>query len=100
MYDLNGKVAIVTGAGAELGIGRAIATRLAKEGADVVVSDIIAQPFPDLSPGWDGLSSVAGEIETCGRKALSILADVTDADSVQQLVDQTMAAFAELIFCE
>ena len=37
MYDLNGKVALITGAGGERGIGRAIAMRLAKEGADVIV---------------------------------------------------------------
>ena len=38
MYDLNGKIAIVTGAGGRHGIGRAIATRLASEGANVVVT--------------------------------------------------------------
>ena len=40
MYSLNGKVALVTGAGGEHGIGRAIATRLAKEGADVIVMSL------------------------------------------------------------
>ena len=40
MYDLNGKVAIITGAGGRHGIGRAIALSLAQEGADVVVTDI------------------------------------------------------------
>ena len=42
MYDLNGKVALVTGAGGRHGIGRSIALRLADEGADVVVTDIEA----------------------------------------------------------
>jgi NAD(P)-dependent dehydrogenase (short-subunit alcohol dehydrogenase family) len=40
MYDLSGKVAIITGAGGRHGIGRAIANRLAQEGANVVVTDI------------------------------------------------------------
>ena len=42
MYDLSGKVALVTGAGGRHGIGRSIALRLADEGADVVVTDIEA----------------------------------------------------------
>lgn len=96
MYDLTGKIAIVTGAGAELGIGRAVATRLASGGADVVVSDIVEHPFPELSPDWGGLSAVLKEIEAHGQKGLSLLADVTDADSVQQMVDQTLAAFGRI----
>ena len=96
MYDLKGKVAIVTGAGAELGIGRAIATRLAEEGADVVVSDIMENPYPDLSPDWGGLSAVVSEIEAHGCKGARLLADVTDAKSVQQMVDKTLSAFGRI----
>jgi len=96
MYDLSGKVAIVTGAGAELGIGRAIATRLAREGADVVVSDIVERPFPELSPEWGGLSMVVSEIEAHGQKGLSLLADVTNADRVQQMVAKTLSAFGRI----
>ena len=46
MYDLSGKTAIVTGAGGRRGIGRAIATRFAREGANLVVTDIEKPPLP------------------------------------------------------
>ena len=57
MYSLEGKVAIVTGAGRPLGVGRSIALRLAQEGADVVVSDLCHRPkqLPEYCPvaGWE-----------------------------------------------
>ena len=67
MYNLNGKTALVTGAGGRRGIGRAIATRLASEGADVAVTDIEASldaiRTEDRLDGWQGLPSVVKEIE-------------------------------------
>jgi NAD(P)-dependent dehydrogenase (short-subunit alcohol dehydrogenase family) len=100
MYDLEGQVALVTGAGGEHGIGRAIAVRLAVEGADVIVNDVVAQPT-SLSQGaspttWGGVSQVVGEIEALGRQALSILADVSDADQVGRMVRQGLEQFGHI----
>ena len=61
MYNLNGKVALVTGAGGEHGIGRAICQRLAREGCDLVVNDLHAQPYSES--GWGGLPALVAEIE-------------------------------------
>jgi NAD(P)-dependent dehydrogenase (short-subunit alcohol dehydrogenase family) len=100
MYDLNGKVAIVTGAGGRRGIGRAIATRLAREGADVVVTDIekpaAAMLDEDRAAGWGGLPDVVREIEALGRKALGIYSDVSDAQQVADMVRQTLETFPKI----
>ena len=95
MYDLSGKVALVTGAGGEYGIGRAIATRLASEGAEVIVNDLVAQPYADslTRSGWGGLPDVVREIEALGRQALAIEADVSDKPQVQQMVAQALDQF-------
>jgi len=88
MCDLNGKVALVTGAAGKRGLGRAIALRLAEEGADVVVNDIVAiRPGP---PGWGGLEEVVSEIEDLGRQGLSVLADVSDEQQVDSMVSQAL----------
>ena len=94
MYDLSGKVALVTGAGGEFGIGRAIATRLAREGANVVINDI-AIPPPDAA-GWGGLPEVVREIEALGRQSIGIVADVSDADQVYSMVQQTIERFGQI----
>lgn len=96
MYNLNGKVALVTGAGGENGIGRAIATRLAKEGADVAVNDIAEHPYAADNPAWQGLPDVVREIEAMNQHAISVIADVSDAKQVADMVDTTVAHFGKL----
>ena len=100
MYDLTGKVAIVTGAGGRHGIGRAIATRLASEGADVVVTDIV-QSLEGIRPedaleGWEGLPSVVKEIESMGRKSLGIYSDVSVQGDVNELVKEVVEKFGKI----
>ena len=100
MYDLNNKVAIVTGAGGRRGIGRAIALRLAQEGADVVVTDIQRGPGAirpaDRQAGWQGLPSVVSEIEALGRQALAVYSDVSDSAQVADMVSQTLERFGHI----
>ncbi len=96
MYNLEGKVALVTGAGGKQGIGRAIAMRLAQEGADVVVNDLRA-PSEDAPPsGWRGVADVVEGIEALGRSALGILADVSEAAQVQRMVGETLERFGRI----
>ena len=96
MYNLDGKVALVTGAGGKNGIGRAIATRLAKEGADVAVNDIAEHPYATDQGDWQGLPDLVREIQAMGRRAISVVANVGDAEQVRQMVDQTVAHFGKI----
>ncbi|SVB83493.1 uncharacterized protein METZ01_LOCUS236347, partial [marine metagenome] len=100
MYDLSGKVAIVTGAGGRHGIGRAIALRLAEEGADVVVTDIQrstdAMRPEDRQAGWQGLDSVVSEIEALGRQSMGLFSDVSDQTQVADMVSQTLDRFGHI----
>ena len=100
MYDLNGKVAVVTGAGGRHGIGRAIALRLAEEGADVVVTDIQRSTdrmrSEDRQSGWRGLPSVVEEIENLGRQSIGLFSDVTDSAQVDDMVQQTLNRFGKI----
>jgi 3-oxoacyl-[acyl-carrier protein] reductase len=79
---LKGKVAFVQGA--SRGIGAAIATRLARDGAAVAITYV-------SSP--DKAQQVVDAIEKNGGRALAIKADSSDADAVRQAIDQAAAAF-------
>ena len=94
MYNLSGKVALITGAGGELGIGRAICQRLANEGCDLVLNDLEAKPYSES--GWGGLPALTAEIEALGREALTIAADVSNANQVDTMVQQALAHFGRI----
>ena len=100
MYDLSNKVALVTGAGGRHGIGRAIALRLATEGADVVVTDIVQSEEAirpeDRQAGWRGLPSVVEEIEELGRQSLGLFSDVSDSAQVADMMDRTLERFGKI----
>jgi NAD(P)-dependent dehydrogenase (short-subunit alcohol dehydrogenase family) len=82
--ELQGQVAIVTGAGR--GIGRATALELARLGADVVVAEL-DQP---------NAKRTAGEIGELGRRALVVPTDVTSGADLKAMVDRTRAEFGRI----
>jgi NAD(P)-dependent dehydrogenase (short-subunit alcohol dehydrogenase family) len=98
MGNLSGKVAFVTGAAAKRGMGRAVALRLAKEGADVVVNDKFANPQSAWvgDEGWNGLADVVKEIEALGRKGLAVLAGVESMKEVDAAVKATIDKFGQI----
>jgi len=100
MGCLEGKVAIVTGAGRMRGIGRAIAVRLAQEGAAVTATAVARSPesFPEheREAGWLGIPSVAEEIEAAGGRALGLDLDVTKPDDVRAAVERTGQEFGHI----
>ena len=97
MNDLAGKTALITGATRQRGIGRAIALALAERGANLVVSGRPCspeqQPAHELDNGWQGLSSLAQEIESQGVQALAVDCDVTVQAHIDQLLEQSLASF-------
>ena len=83
-FRLDGKAALVTGAGK--GIGKGIAIAFAKAGADVAL----------VARTKDDLEAVATEIRSIGRNAVAIPADVTDIEGLEEVVDQTARSLGAL----
>jgi len=81
---LKNKVSIVTG-GAQ-GIGKAVCLAFAREGADVVVADIIPQKTEEVS----------GQIEAMGRKSLYFELDVSNGKQVKEMVETTVNTFGKI----
>jgi 3-oxoacyl-[acyl-carrier protein] reductase len=83
---LKGKIALVTGAGSQIGFGKAIALQLAKEGCDIVINDL------DL----EGAQQTAAEVEKLGSKSLAIKADVTNIVDWEMMVKQIIDKFGRI----
>jgi meso-butanediol dehydrogenase / (S,S)-butanediol dehydrogenase / diacetyl reductase len=99
MYDLVGKVAVVTGAGRPLGIGRATALRLARDGARVVIADLgrtTPQAQTDVIGVSPDLEQVASEVKQAGGKVLALAADVSHKADVDALVRRAVEHFGQV----
>src|SRR5687767_8986004 len=88
MADLSGKTLFVTGA--SRGIGKAIALRAARDGANIVVVAKTTEPHPKL-PGT--IYTTAQEIEAAGGKALPLAVDIRAEDQVYDAVEKAVTRF-------
>lgn len=85
-FGLEGKKAIVTGAGSPIGFGRTIALTLAKAGCDVLAADI------DL----EGAKNTVREIEALGRQAAAVKADVSNNTEVKAMAEAALSKFGRI----
>ena len=83
---LKGKTALITGAGSQIGFGKAIALTLAGEGCDVAVNDL------DL----EGVKQTAAAVRELGQKSVAIEADVTKKAEVQAMVKQALSELGKI----
>lgn len=82
--SLSGKIALITG-GAR-GIGRSISMKLAKEGADIIVSDV----------NLEGAKETAKEIEGMGRKSIAVEADISVLEKAEDMVAKGIDKFGKI----
>src|SRR5215510_10030970 len=88
MRTLKGKTIFITGA--SRGIGRAIALRCARDGANLAIAAKTAQPHPKLQ---GTIHSVAAEVEATGGRALPLQLDIRDEAAVEAAVKRTAQTF-------
>lgn len=96
MSNLNGKIALITGAAGEFGLGRAIAVRLAEDGADVVVNDVVEKPYNLDGSEWLGLQDVVREIKSLGKRSCGFVADITNSDKVSAMIEKIISKFGRI----
>jgi len=104
MSEFAGRVVLVTGCARARGIGRAIAVAFARAGADVVVTDVAAggtrneneEGLEEKRLGWKGLDSLAGEIQSLGRRVLTLVGDVSHAADAERFVAEALAQFGRI----
>jgi 3-oxoacyl-[acyl-carrier protein] reductase len=83
---LKGRIALVTGAGSQIGFGKAISLTLAQEGCDIAVNDL----------NLDDAQKTAAEVRALGRQSIAIKADVTKKAEVQEMVKKALAGFGRI----
>jgi NAD(P)-dependent dehydrogenase (short-subunit alcohol dehydrogenase family) len=86
MFELNERVAIVTGAGSPKGIGRTIALTLAKQGAAVVIADL----------NTAGIEDTVKAVKKTGGKALGVTLDVTSKQSNEAMVEKVLSEYGRI----
>ena len=86
LFDLDGKVAVITGS--SRGIGRAIAERMAQQGAKVVISSRKPEPCAEVA---DAINAAQGQ-----GTAIAVPANISSKDDLKHLVDATMEAFGKI----
>jgi 3-oxoacyl-[acyl-carrier protein] reductase len=98
MSSLDGKVALITGAASKRGMGHAIALRLAREGADIVITDKFRSP-KSMFPGdenWGGLDEIVREIESIGRQALALTMDIGVSQEIDAVLGKALEKFGKI----
>ena len=100
MPDLEGKVVLITGAGGMRGVGRATALKLARQGADLALTDVHREtsdlPPAEVRTEWRGLDSVSEEVSELGRRCLPVFCDLGHSDQIEQMVDQVVDHFGHI----
>ncbi len=100
MPELDGRVALITGAGGMRGVGRATVMKLAGLGADIALSDVHLGTS-DLPPAevrneWGGIDTVSQEVQALGRRAVPVYCDLSDPRQIDDMVKQTMDQFGRI----
>lgn len=100
MGTLDGKVALITGAGGMKGIGRATALKLASLGADLVLSDVKRAsdnlPPQEVAARWRSIDSVAEEVEALDRRCHTIWCDLTVSAQIEAMAREAAAHFGHI----
>ena len=100
MVGLEGKVALVTGAGGMRGVGRATVMMLAGLGADIALSDVHREtedlPPAEVRNSWRGIDEVKEEVEAEGRTAFPVYCDLGDTGQIERMVEQVMDHYGRI----